>query len=84
MNGNELIEKRCKRAIAVILGMKEREVDKHLPPEVSFRLRKVVIDTLNEFATMAIDVLDCSTTPSILNELANERLAEIHAAVVAK
>ncbi len=83
MNGAELIDKRCRRSIAMILGVKEREVDRFLPPEVQVKLRKVVIDTLNDFATMAIDVLECSChDDTVINELWMNKLAEIHAVLV--
>lgn len=81
----EVVARRRDRAIAAILGLKEREVDQYLPPEVSKRLRKAVLDQLNDFAGLVTDVLEPLTAPGsavILNDHWLVKLDEVHQAVV--
>lgn len=64
-----LLKKRKDRSIAIILNVKERECDKHLPEQASLRLRKVILDQLNEMYSMMIDVADSLDTGDVvLNE----------------
>lgn len=81
----ELLGRRRDRAIAAILGVKEREVDKHLPPATQRLLRKVVLDQLNDFTAMVGDILASMGTDNsvILNEYYLRKIAEIHEVVVA-
>lgn len=75
----ELLAKRRDRSIAIILGTKEREMDRFLPPEVSVTFRKVVLDQINDFYDLALDVLrslDDGTV--ILNQEYLTKLDEIH------
>lgn len=80
----ELLGRRRDRAIAAILGVKEREVDKHLPPATQRLLRKVVLDQLNDFTAMVGDILASMGTDNsvILNEYYLRKIAEIHEVVV--
>jgi hypothetical protein len=78
----DLLDKRCRRAIAVVLSLKESEVDKYLPPEVQQRLRKVILDQFNDLSALATDLLDSLERDSVVNELWLERIEQIHAAVV--
>ena len=78
----DLLEKRCRRAIAVVLSAKEKEADPHLPAEIQAHLRKVILDQFNDLLTLSMDLLDSLERDSIVNELWLERLEEIHAAVV--
>lgn len=79
----ELLERRRNKAIAVILGTKERECDKHLPMEASMKLRKAVLDQLNEFHDFVADVLDSLDNGDVvLNDHYMQKLDEVHAAVV--
>lgn len=79
----ELIDKRCRRSIAVVLGVKEREVDRYLPPEVQVKLRKVLIDTFNDFSNVVWDVVESfEGTQVLVNDIWIEKLEEIYAAVV--
>lgn len=78
----DLIEKRRDRAIAKILGVKEREIDPHVPAYVSQKLRKVVLDQVNEFADVILDVMgSLDSGEVILNEAYLERLGQIHEAI---
>ncbi len=53
----EIVARKKDRALAIILGVKERECDKFLPPHVQQRLRKVVLDQVNEFHDLVIDII---------------------------
>lgn len=52
-----VLAKRKDRTLAVILGVKEREIDQHLPPDAQRRLRKVILDGVNDFYEMVVDVM---------------------------
>lgn len=78
----ELLDRRCKRSIAIILNVKEREADFLLPDEVQRKLRKVIIDQINEFCSLATDILESASRGVVFNELWLEKLEEIHSAVV--
>lgn len=75
-----LLKRRRDRAIATVLSFKEREVDIHLPPEVAQKLRKEILDQINDVCDLALDLL--SPEDVIWNELFMQRLDEIHDAVV--
>jgi len=81
---DKLLSRQRDRAIAVILGFKEREVDRHLSPEVSRRLRKTVLDELNELTAFAIDIAmkEQQSGSPVVNELFLQRLNEIHEVIV--
>jgi hypothetical protein len=72
-----LLRKRRDRAIAIVLGLKEREVDQYLPPQVSTRLRKVVLDQLNELYDCCLDMMGASEGTWIVNELYQQKLNEV-------
>ncbi len=80
---SDIVARRKDRAIAVLLGIKEREVDQYLPKEVQVRLRKAILDQLNDYTTLVLDVLRSLNTDStvVLNELWLQKLDEIHHAV---
>lgn len=79
----EVLRKRRDRAIAIILGTKERECDAHLPAMASTKLRKVVLDQLNDFYDMCRDVMDSLDTGEVtLNDEYLAKLDEVHAAVM--
>lgn len=69
-----LLARRRDRAIAIILSFKERECDPYLPDEASRKLRKVILDQFNDFATLVNDVAD---TGVILNQEYLEKLDAI-------
>lgn len=81
---SEIVARRRDRAIAVLLGVKEREVDQYLPKDVSIRLRKAILDQLNDYTTLVLDVLRSVNTEDstvVLNELYMQKLDDIHQAV---
>lgn len=61
MRADEILKKRRDRAIAIIMNVKEREVDPLLDQvtggdRAKRMLRKVILDQVNDFYTMALDV----------------------------
>lgn len=74
-----LLAKRRDRAIAVVLGVKERECDQYLPPVARAKLRKVVLDQFNELYELTLDLFRSFDSDGVvLNELYLERLAALH------
>jgi hypothetical protein len=69
-----LLRKRRDRAIAIVLGIKEREVDSYLPPDVSVRLRKVVLDQMNDLYDACLDLLGSVEPGVLVNDLYLQRL----------
>jgi hypothetical protein len=78
----EALAKRRDRAISAILRVKEREVDSYVPPEVSARLRKTVLDQINDLTDYMTDVVGPFQDGVLVNELWLQKLDEIHEAVV--
>ena len=72
MDDRAFLGKRRDRAIATLLSFKERECDQYLPPDVSAKLRKEILDQINELVDMAFDLLG-----SDVNQLYLDRLDEI-------
>jgi hypothetical protein len=83
----DLITRRKDKAIAAILGVKEREGDPFLPEPARRALRKVVLDQLNDLTSLVLDLVGALTTAQdgtvVLNELYLTKIAEIHEAVTA-
>lgn len=78
----DMLSRRRDRSIAIVLAMKERDCDGHLPRDASAKLRKVVLDQFNEFADFAIDVCNSLDTEDVvLNEDWLMKLDEIHQVV---
>lgn len=78
---DELLARRRDRAIAIILSFKERECDRHLPPEVSAKLRKIILDQLNDFHDLCADALS-SDERVVWNELFLQKIDEMHDVLV--
>lgn len=70
----KLLSRRRDRAIAIILGVKERECDFYLPDDVSRSLRKVVLDQFNDFALLAEELAGSNV---VLNQRYLEKLDTI-------
>ncbi len=78
-----LLDRRCKRAIAVILGVAERELYPSLTAEQQRKLRKVVIDVLHDYKGMLEDVADALDTGDVqLNSIYLDKIDEIWSHVV--
>lgn len=71
---SKLLSRRRDRAIAIILGVKERECDFYLPEDVSRTLRKVILDQFNDFAMLAEDIASSNV---VLNQRYLEKLDSI-------
>lgn len=75
----DLLKRRRDRAIAIILGIKERECDSYLPRESRIRLRKVVLDQLNEFYDLVLDLMSSFDQGDVvLNEEYLNKLDHLH------
>lgn len=79
----ELLSKRRDRAIAIILSVKEKECDSYLSSEASASLRKVVLDQLNDYTSLCIDILNSySNDTVVLNEDYLAKIDDIHEVMV--
>lgn len=76
MDNKTFLGKRRDRAIATILGFKEREVDSFLPEDISFALRKTILDQVNEICDLAFDLMASDSV--IFNEEFVNKIDEIH------
>lgn len=75
----QMLKRRRDRAIATILGIKERECDPHLPDAARQRLRKVVLDQLNDFYDVVLDVAASLDTGEVtLNEMYLDKIDSLH------
>jgi hypothetical protein len=76
---SEILGKRRDRAIAIILGVKERECDDYLPSESRNKLRKVVLDQVNDFHDFCADIVrSLDSGEVVLNEVYVTKLDAIH------
>lgn len=81
----DIVARRRDRAIASLLGIKEREVDQYLPADVKARLRKAILDQINDLYGLFVDVMksyDTDDETVVLNELYLQKLDEVHRTVV--
>lgn len=72
-SNTELLAKRRDRAIAIILGVKERECDEYLPLAARSKLRKVILDQFNDLYSLCLD-LATDSEDVILNELYQRKI----------
>lgn len=76
---NDAIDRRARRASAILLSFKENNCDQYLPDEVGFALRKAVLDEVNELAELAMDCVKRAETESgISNDHYLTLLENIH------
>lgn len=75
MSEKLFLERRLKRCIGKILSFKEKEIDHSLSEDQASRLRSVILDEVNEFYSVVIDVLDNNINEAYLEIL--DRLDEI-------
>lgn len=77
---NDMLFKRKNRAIAIVLGVKERECDPLLNDIASAKLRKVVLDQFNDFHDFCLDLLRSldSSSDVVINEVYLETLDKVH------
>lgn len=82
-NIKDLISKRKDRAIAIILTVKEKECDEYLPEDVSYALRKAVLDQINSLYDLVLDVMGSLDADSVeLNQHYLDMLSEVHRALL--
>lgn len=79
-----LLEKRRDRVIAVLLGLKERELDQYLPVEAQRKFRKALLDEVNGLVELGCDLLrSVDTGNDVSNDYFRQLIEEIHSATVA-
>ena len=77
-----LLAKRRDRSIAILLGYKERECDEFLPSAVRVELRKVVLDQINDFYELCLDLMASVDNDSVtLNELYLDKIDSIYESI---
>ena len=81
-NSKDLISKRKDRAIAIILGVKERECDESLSDAQSFALRKVILDQINDLYDFVLDVALNDTDGMLVNQVYLDKIDELHEKMV--
>lgn len=75
----DILAKRRDRAIAIVLGVKERECDRHLPQEARTKLRKVVLDQFNDLHDLSMDLIrSLDSGDFVVNEVYLEKLDAIY------
>jgi len=75
----DILAKRRDRAIAIVLGVKERECDQYLPADAKAKLRKVVLDQLNDVVEFAMDLVrSLDTDDVVLNEIYMAKIDDLH------
>lgn len=82
MDAKAFLGNSAKRTLATILGYKDENVDHYLPADVADGLRKVILDEVNRFREVALDVV--GDAPG-LNEHwleALDQIQEIYYAVI--
>lgn len=77
---DEALSRRRDRAIAIMLGVKERECDSQLSNEARTKMRKVILDQMNDFHGFCVDILKSYEGGSdvILNEQYLDKLDAMH------
>jgi hypothetical protein len=75
-----LLAKRRDRTIAIMLGFKERSCDQYLPQEVRVELRKVILDQINDFYELMLDLMNSVDDGSVmLNQEYLDKIDQIYA-----
>lgn len=79
----ELLTRRKNRAAAIILGVKDDECDFYLPEDVSKSLRKAILDQMNDFYDVCVDVIESLDNESyVMNDHYLEKIDEIYMCIV--
>lgn len=79
----KVLAKRRDRMIATILSFKEDECDQFLPDDVSYELRKLVLDQVNDYFDLCCDLLRSGQGDGVIvNDFYAQRLDDIHAILV--
>lgn len=74
----EMLAQKRNQAIAIIMSVKEEEVDSYLPDDASYSLRKVVLDQINAFHNLAHSLLKSTADSVELNQYYLDLISEMH------
>lgn len=79
-----VLKKRKDRSLYAILSIKEREVDPNITPELARAFRKVVLDALNDYHELVLDIMASydQTGEVVLNAEYLRKIDELHAGAV--
>lgn len=79
----DLLSRRKDRALAIILRFKELDCDEHLPTQTRNALRKIILDQMNNYHDLAVDLIESASSDEfVVNELWLQKIDEIHSVVV--
>ena len=53
----DLLDRRTRRTIAILLSYKERKIDSFLPENIQMELRSVILDEINDLASLTQDII---------------------------
>lgn len=83
MNVEDVVSRRCNKAIAIILRAKDTQLDPYLPEEVSDAFRTLILDQINDLQDLFVDLLKVSKDDSVVvNEHYLAMLEELHSTIV--
>lgn len=74
MSASTIVARRRDRCIASILSFKEDEIDQSIDPHIAAQFRKLILDSINDVCSLAIDLLDESV---LLNEIVVDKIDEL-------
>lgn len=79
MDSNDFLRRRKDRACAIILSVVDRELDRNAKE----RVRKVVLDQINDFYNASLDVMQSMDSGTVVvNEVWLEKIDALYEAVV--
>lgn len=66
----DFVKKRRDRVLATILSYKETNVDRYLPQAERENLRRVILNNVNDFNDLVLDMLKATAEPQVeMNQL---------------
>lgn len=82
MSVEDVVARRCNKAIAIILRHKDEQLDEYLPEDVSDSFRTLVLDQINDLNDAFCDLLRVTRDESkVINEHYLDLLTQVHEAV---
>lgn len=83
MSVEDVVARRCNKAIAIILRHKDEQLDEYLPEDVSDAFRTLVLDQINDLSDLFNDLLRVTRDEGrVINEHFLDTLEAVHEAVV--
>lgn len=74
----DFVKKRRDRVLATILSYKEANVDRYLPQAERENLRRVILNNVNDFNDLVLDMLKATAEPQVeMNELYLEAIKKL-------